>query len=52
MKVSIEFKLADTWIGVFWKRDIDFITDLPGLQIWICLISCVPIHIIFNKGIN
>jgi hypothetical protein len=45
VKVRIEFKLQDMWVGVFWKRDVDFITDLRELNIWICLIPCLPIHI-------
>lgn len=36
--LSLEFKLSDMWVGVFWrngKYDID---------IWVCLIPCFPMH--------
>jgi hypothetical protein len=39
MKVQLEFKLPDLWIGAFWKRSGDI------LHIWICLCPCFPIHI-------
>jgi hypothetical protein len=38
MKARFEWKLADMWIGVFWKR-----SDV--LHVWICLLPCVPLHI-------
>jgi len=41
MKLSIEFKLEDMWIGAYWRHDIVY-----GLRhLWICLIPCIPIHI-------
>jgi len=48
MKVRLEFKPQDLWIGVFWKR-------LPGydpeeepvaeVHVWICLLPMLPLHI-------
>ena len=53
---SLEFKLQDCWIGVFWKRD-SYETyhrrgiDNPALpaigysfDLWVCLIPMLPIH--------
>lgn len=48
LKIKVEYKLQDMWIGLFWKTeycktdggDKPFVTD-----IWICLIPCFPIHI-------
>lgn len=34
-----EWKLADFWVGVFWKR------AATSTDIWICLLPCVPLHI-------
>ncbi len=58
-KIRIEFKLADMWIGVFWKRSPGQIPchestatkawmwgkDIITTHVWICLLPCVPIHI-------
>lgn len=38
---DIEFKPQDLWIGAYWKRDGNC------LDVWICLIPCVPIHLSF-----
>ena len=49
MEIKIEFKLEDFWIGVFWKREPrwDELRFLgKDLHIWICIIPCLPIHII------
>ncbi len=35
----IEIKWFDCWIGVYWKRSI------AGIDIYICLLPCIPIHI-------
>lgn len=35
MKVNLEFKKQDAWIGVYWTK----------LDIWICLVPFIPIHI-------
>ena len=53
---SVEFKPADCWIGVFWKRGayqtwhrrgIDN-PALPAigysLDVWVCLLPTLPIH--------
>lgn len=43
LKVRLEFKLADMWVGVFWdKRG-------TALHIWLCIIPCFPIHITRTK---
>lgn len=39
MKMRFEFKLADCWLGAFWKRSGDI------LHIWICLLPCFPLHV-------
>lgn len=35
----LEFKLQDMWVGAFWK------TQGHCLDIWLCVIPCIPIHI-------
>jgi hypothetical protein len=39
MKARFEVKLADMWIGVFWRRSEHV------LHIWICFVPCIPLHI-------
>lgn len=50
IKIKLEFKLEDFWIGVFWKRkprweELRYVGK--DLHIWICIIPCFPIHINF-----
>lgn len=46
ISITLEFKLVDLWIGLFWK------CQEQDLHIWICLLPTLPIHIILNKGAN
>jgi hypothetical protein len=39
IRARLEFKLADCWIGAFWKR------DQSTLHIWICVVPCFPLHV-------
>lgn len=36
---QIEWKLADLWVGLFWKRTGNCI------DLWICVLPCVPLHV-------
>ncbi len=36
---EFEWKLADLWIGAFWKRTGNCI------DLWVCFIPCVPLHV-------
>jgi hypothetical protein len=55
MKVRLEFKPQDLWIGVYWKKTnrkvyIDRWTWTWELNIWICVIPTVPIHILICEN--
>lgn len=39
MKVRLEIKFEDLWVGAFWRR------FAGKVDLWICLLPCVPIHI-------
>jgi hypothetical protein len=39
VRIRLEFKPQDLWIGAFWRRSIDV------LDVWVCLIPCLPIHL-------
>lgn len=38
--VTLEFKLADLWVGAFYTQG-----DIGLIDIWVCLLPCLPIHI-------
>lgn len=45
--VRFERKLADLWIGLFWKRER--LCESSGinyhfLHVWICFVPCFPLH--------
>lgn len=48
MRVTLEFKLEDCWIGVFWRRRRTWEECMGGgsMDIWLCLLPCFPIHIV------
>ena len=39
LELGLEFKVEDLWIGIFWKRE-----EL-NLDIWVCLLPMLPIHL-------
>lgn len=44
----LEFKLADMWIGLFYRKSIQiaqYRARRYHLDAWICLLPCVPLHI-------
>lgn len=40
MRVRLEFKLQDLWVGAYWR---------PG-HLWVCLLPCLPLHFQRNVG--
>jgi len=51
MKIKLELKWNDLWVGAYWKnKELSF---RPGRwtifkkerHIWICIFPCLPIHI-------
>jgi hypothetical protein len=55
-----EFKIEDSWIGVYWRRSIKtFVTGerwvvvvkQPRLDVWICFVPWFPLHVVlFGKA--
>lgn len=41
---SFECVLRDCWVGVFWKWELG--EYLEVLHIWVCLLPCLPIHLV------
>lgn len=40
--LTLEFKLADLWLGAFWKYGRS--TGAIQLDLWLCLLPCLPLH--------
>jgi hypothetical protein len=39
-----EFQPRDLWIGVYWKD------DGLTLDVWICVLPCIPLHLQFGPA--
>jgi hypothetical protein len=49
-RIGVEFKKQDLWIGAYWDRAVRFPTGgyaFVSLDVWVCLIPCLPIHFQF-----
>lgn len=47
LRMRLEFKLQDLWIGLFWKRKYYF--DVMRTDYWICVVPCFPLHLIIER---
>jgi hypothetical protein len=44
LRVRIELKPQDLWIGAFWRTEqAEYGSTVTHL--WICLLPCIPIHL-------
>ena len=50
VRARFEFKLADMWIGLFWKKGFDsnYGGKIPSLDVWVCFLPCIPLHLRFG----
>ncbi len=46
MKIRVEYKLTDLWIGLFWKH------EGTTLHLWVCLVPCFPIHLEIKREVR
>lgn len=44
MKLRVEFKLSDCWIGAFWRTSYNEWNQRYETDLWICLLPCVPLR--------
>jgi hypothetical protein len=47
LTIALEWKLADLWIGAFWRTEWHHYHDADELQwvdVWVCLVPCLPIR--------
>lgn len=59
MRVRLEWKPQDLWVGAFWKVSECWATDgmddpfddrtVPMVDLWICLIPMVPLHLTWQR---
>ena len=61
MKIRVEFKLEDFWIGVYWRQtpqtSYDYFNETEHLigwqyDVWVCLLPCLPVHITWERVIR
>ncbi len=48
-RICLEIKREDLWVGAFYKRGTMLGGQLDSLDIWICLLPCLPLHITLVK---
>lgn len=53
-RIALEWKVEDCWVGAFWKRARllsvpEPATDGHMIDIWVCLLPCLPIHLTFRR---
>ncbi len=44
MKVRLEFKIQDCWIGAFWRWNRNEYEKIWEWDVWVCVVPCFPIH--------
>lgn len=51
MRIRVEFKPEDCWIGAFWRTTETCMGFRWQFDLWICIVPMLPIHIT-TEGIN
>lgn len=44
LSIGVEWKLADLWLGIFWKGARD------DREVWVCLLPCIPIRFHYQRA--
>ena len=45
----VNFNPHDCWIGVYWKRVMCDQCQRKHLNVWLTLVPCFPLHLVFGK---
>lgn len=48
--VRWEAKLPDLWLGAFWTSTTGPSGRWAVLDVWVCILPCLPIHFFFNRA--
>lgn len=55
IRMRFEFKIEDSWVGVFWRKTVEecvsdrsgmIIETSPRLDVWVCFVPWFPLHIV------
>ena len=50
VRVSLEFKPQDMWIGIYWKYNkAVYSKKIKKYDVWVCLVPMFPVHISYVK---
>lgn len=55
MKVQLEWKPQDLWVGAYWKVTPQYDGTVPNgewVDLWICLLPMLPIHFDWARGVK
>lgn len=47
--VRLEAKPADLWMGAFWSSTTGPTGRWAILDVWVCLVPMLPVHLFFNR---
>lgn len=54
MRVRLEFKPQDLWIGVYWSVSRSYFypedVECTYCDLWVCLVPMLPIHFSWMRG--
>lgn len=45
----LNFNPHDAWIGLYWKRVMCDSCQRKHLNVWLTLVPCFPLHIVFGR---
>lgn len=51
MHARLEWKLADMWIGVFWRSELLTASLKMHTDVWVCIVPCVPLHLWWERDV-
>lgn len=49
LRVRLEWKPQDLWIGVYWKRSDEQSRAILLYDVWICILPMLPIHLTWHR---
>lgn len=50
VSVRPRFILRDAWVGVYWKHDDEYVEPAQRLDVYICVLPALPIHLMFLRS--
>lgn len=50
MKIRLEFKLVDCWIGAYWAHHDLVTVPIRHYDLWICVLPMLPIYVSWDRA--